>query len=654
MPLRDTVPFANLIDDLYSAIFESSKIVEGRQLTAATIFSEVAGVSIDGVLFYQPAYLRVYEDLTHNNSGTLHFDNDGFWQEGGSVVSYLSGVLASNDLFLAARLSLAPTFTGQATLFEYEDYAPGISRITVSPSTVSAIVGRTSEDLSVSALGDITILIGFRTGDPSDRGFFSLNEDAPVIRTVNHQAASRMLSAFTLGSLANGNSPLSSTAQLRWLLIADEVPSTFEITSIHSLPNDLTGSGTLETLLAIGDVVSPGFASRLTFCWKAGSLEHTPVATVGDGLIYEPAEAIATSPMLGKVGTVSPTTGTQRVVLDWPDLTDADSYTIQWKSGTQAYNTSNRQQTTTDSELTLSSLMNGTAYTFRVRGTAANFTDGDWSDEVSATPALPVLGKTATPTSTAGRNQVTLDWPDLADVTRYIVQWKSGSEVYTTARLRAPSSSTVVIDSLTLGVTYTFRVRGTAAGFTDGAWSDEVSVSTFANLTEMSRYNRGTPRGSSTLAQYHAQCVAANQISGFVPPDPITSDFTAPVGDHYIIRQRFLLRTDKRWNQVTLHLPDGVDDIEQVYILQSDPAGTIKSAEIGEVGHYTWTPNPQTINRDLTLANWGSRNADGYYYFYLEAYFVEGGGGQQAGWRLGYRDEDGTTVAPKIVTASFV
>ena len=293
-------------------------------------------------------------------------------------------------------------------------------------------------------------------------------------------------------------------------------------------------------------------------------------------------------------------------------------------------------------------------YTFRVRGTATGYTAGAWSSEVAATPALPILSKSATPTGTSGRNQVTLDWPDLTNATGYVVQWKSGAQSYDTTRQSIVSSSDAIIDSLLLGVTYTFRVHGTAVGYTDGAWSNDVHVSTFANLTEMSRYNRGTPRGSSTLAQYRAQCVASNRISGFVPPDPITSDFDAPSGDSYIIRQRFLLRTDKRWNQVTLHLPDGVDDVEQVYILQSDPAGTIKSAEIGEVGWYTWTPNPQTINKDLTLADWGTRNADGYYYFYLEAYFVEGGGGQQAGWTLGYRDEDGTIVPPEVVKAQFV
>ena len=174
----------------------------------------------------------------------------------------------------------------------------------------------------------------------------------------------------------------------------------------------------------------------------------------------------------------------------------------------------------------------------------------------------------------------------------------------------------------------------------------------FVNLTEMSQYSRGQPRGQSTLAQLRAQCVAANQQS-YTPPDPITSDFTAPNANSYIIRQRFLLRTQKRWNQVTLRLPNGVDDIEHIFLIQSDIDGIIGSTVIGEVGHYTYTPNPVTNNQDLALAAWGIADTDGYYYFYIEAYFIEGGGGQRAGWQLGYRTEDSITVVPEYVTASL-
>ena len=66
----------------------------------------------------------------------------------------------------------------------------------------------------------------------------------------------------------------------------------------------------------------------------------------------------------------------------------ATGYTVQWKSGSEAYAAS-RQQTVTASRTTISGLTNGTTYTVRVQTRHAGGTSA-WSAEAMATPAAPV------------------------------------------------------------------------------------------------------------------------------------------------------------------------------------------------------------------------------------------------------------------------
>ena len=74
--------------------------------------------------------------------------------------------------------------------------------------------------------------------------------------------------------------------------------------------------------------------------------------------------------------------------VSWAAVPGADSYTVQWRSGTEAYSDARRQTVATPSA-TLSGLTNGVAYTVRVRASNAGG-DGDWSEEATGTPLRPV------------------------------------------------------------------------------------------------------------------------------------------------------------------------------------------------------------------------------------------------------------------------
>ena len=92
----------------------------------------------------------------------------------------------------------------------------------------------------------------------------------------------------------------------------------------------------------------------------------------------------------GKVAGVSATAGNTSLAVSWTATTGAASYKIQWKSGTDDWDATNRQATSTTTSKTLSSLTNDTAYTIRVA--AVNTTgDGAWSDEASGTPSAVTL-----------------------------------------------------------------------------------------------------------------------------------------------------------------------------------------------------------------------------------------------------------------------
>ena len=113
------------------------------------------------------------------------------------------------------------------------------------------------------------------------------------------------------------------------------------------------------------------------------------VNAVGDG----PPSTTATGTPVGPPDAppnVQAGSGHQQLTVSWGAPNDGGSaiteYTLQWKSGSQNFN-STRQRTITGTSRTdtIPSLINGTEYTVRVRATTA-LGDSDWSAEAKGTP----------------------------------------------------------------------------------------------------------------------------------------------------------------------------------------------------------------------------------------------------------------------------
>ena len=134
------------------------------------------------------------------------------------------------------------------------------------------------------------------------------------------------------------------------------------------------------------------------------------------------------TPDLAQVMGVTVAPGNAQLVVTWTAVSTATGYTVQWKSGGQGYNTTNRQATVTSGTTTshaITGLANGTEYTVQVSATRTGANDGPPSDEMTGTPTVPTAAGIAVSTaaltvteqdSTGDSYTVVLDTEPTADV----------------------------------------------------------------------------------------------------------------------------------------------------------------------------------------------------------------------------------------------
>ena len=133
-------------------------------------------------------------------------------------------------------------------------------------------------------------------------------------------------------------------------------------------------------------------------------------------------------PDLEQVMGVGVVPGNAQLVVTWTAVDNATGYTVQWTSGSQGYNTTNRQATVTSGSTTshtITGLANGTEYTVQVSATRTSANDGPPSDEMTGTPTVPTAAGITVSTaaltvteqdSTGDGYTVVLDTEPTADV----------------------------------------------------------------------------------------------------------------------------------------------------------------------------------------------------------------------------------------------
>ncbi len=115
---------------------------------------------------------------------------------------------------------------------------------------------------------------------------------------------------------------------------------------------------------------------------------------------------------LAQVMGVGVAPGNARLVVNWTAVDNATGYTVQWTSGSQGYNTGDRQAPVTSgstTSYTIPGLTTGMEYTVRVSATRTGATDGPPSAEVKGTP-FTTPGVPQHLSGVPGDEQVMLTW----------------------------------------------------------------------------------------------------------------------------------------------------------------------------------------------------------------------------------------------------
>ena len=166
------------------------------------------------------------------------------------------------------------------------------------------------------------------------------------------------------------------------------------------------------------------------------------------------------------------TTAARALTVSWSPVAGAAGYRVQWKSGDETYG-ADREAAAAGTSYTIPSLTAGRQYTVRVLAVPPGGGASAASMEMAAAPAASLSPSTPPPAPqpvsataptgigvTAAVQGLTVSWSAAAGAASYKVQWKSGSQSYSTEREAAVAGTTTshTLSSLIPGRTYTVRV----------------------------------------------------------------------------------------------------------------------------------------------------------------------------------------------------
>ena len=150
-------------------------------------------------------------------------------------------------------------------------------------------------------------------------------------------------------------------------------------------------------------------------------------------LFSAPTETVAAAPP-AQVMNVTVEADVGQLTVSWDEVSGASGYKVQWKSGNEAFNATDRQHEITGGSTityTIPSLEPGTEYTVQVSATKANArVDGAPSDPVTATPKAASPGQVTGVGLTPAAEALQVTWGPVATADGYKVQWKSGTKEF--------------------------------------------------------------------------------------------------------------------------------------------------------------------------------------------------------------------------------
>ena len=205
--------------------------------------------------------------------------------------------------------------------------------------------------------------------------------------------------------------------------------------------------------------------------WWFGRTSGLPmIEAVGEAKAAGVGRAPATLDELSDL-TFSPVAGdTTRLAASWAAFEGADKYRVQWKTGSDRYNTG---QEAADTNYTISGLTAGTSYVVQV---TALDTDADAelaSGEARGT-TLPAMGEVTVAPVSGSEDSLEASWDAVTLAAGYVVEWKTDGGSYNTVTRSDVTATRETITGLTPGTTYTVLV--TARHNIDGVVADGDSA----------------------------------------------------------------------------------------------------------------------------------------------------------------------------------
>lgn len=218
---------------------------------------------------------------------------------------------------------------------------------------------------------------------------------------------------------------------------------------------------------------------------------HADRLTISDSFTVT-VDSIAPAKVTGLTGTPGSVSGT--IILDWDPADRADNYEVEQRRRRFQVLPFEHWVLLDTSEVTIdlvntnaivSGLTGGETYRHRVRGirgTGSARVEGEWSDEVETTLALPE--KVTGLTGMAGTNhgEIDLQWDEDDDATGYQVRQSESGKDWTMLSPRPGSGfsitdATAVVGKLDPDETYRYQVRGTNL-HGEGEWSVATAMIT--------------------------------------------------------------------------------------------------------------------------------------------------------------------------------
>ena len=486
----------------------------GQTLTAGT----TAIMDADGLtsVSYTYQWIRVATDNTETNissaaastytlvaadQGTTVKVTVSFTDDASNAETLTSAATAAVSAAANTPATGAPTITGTAQVGQTLTAgttaimdADGLTSVSYTYQWIRVATDNTETNIS-SAAASTYMLVAADQGT-TVKVTVSFTDDANNAETLTSAATAAVSAAAN--TPATGAPTITGTAQVGQTLTAGTTaimdangltsPTyTYQWIRVDGTEADIAGANSSTYILVDADL-GKTLKVRVTF---ADDLGHTETLTSAATATVVAAATAA----LGQVMGVGVAPGNAQLVVTWTAVDAATGYTVQWMSGSQGYNTGDRQAPVTSgstTRYTIPSLTNGTEYTVRVIATRTGATDGPPSDEMTGTPRVPpppppppvtdlaqVMGVGVVP----GNAQLVVTWTAVSTATGYTVQWMSSGQGYNIgdrqATVTTGSTTRYTIPSLTNGTEYTVRVIATRTGATDGPPSAEVTGTPF-------------------------------------------------------------------------------------------------------------------------------------------------------------------------------